>query len=203
MTRKALTEQFVAAHPRAASIKTRLRLSSVDEYVLRAVGEHLGCLLRSDLAERCRQGDGYKHQGRSERKKLLTSRCSSRWAGSITRRSGDMWERAYKNLEDLASRDRREIDVLSRRLAVPVGTGKGQKRGYATREERFQKRRRYQRLAARLVAIEQRLEDGRVSVTVGGRRLLRNPPQPRTRRADRGGVEGSVGFQAYVPHRGW
>ena len=102
------------------------------------MGEHLGALLGSDVAARCRLGVGSKHLGRAERKRALTPRCSSRWAGAITRTADDMWEREFNNLEDMAKRDRREVSELDRRLALPVGEGKRKKRGYATRSERFQ-----------------------------------------------------------------
>ena len=74
----------------------------------------------------------YKHLERAKRKRALTPHCSSRWAGAITRVAGDMWERELLNLEDLESRDRKEIAELDRRLALPVGKGKKKKRGYAT-----------------------------------------------------------------------
>lgn len=174
MTRKALSAPFVAAPPGPVSSRTRLFLSTRDEAVLTEVGEHLGSLLRGDLAARCRLGAGSKHLGRAERKKRLTPLSSSRWAGSVTRTTDDMWERGYKNLEDLASRDRREISEIERRSALAVGTGKGRKKGYVTRFERHQKQRRLQRLQARLAATTERLEDARVSIVVGGKRLLRN-----------------------------
>ena len=74
------------------------------------------------------------------------------------------------NLEALATRDRQEIAELDRRLALLAGEGK--KRGYATREERFGKQRRRQKLVSRLSDTEQRLAEGRVSVVAGGKRLL-------------------------------
>ena len=139
MTRRVLVEPFVVGPPRAVSTRTRLFPSDVDETVLREIGDHLGGLLRSDLAARCRLGTGYKHLGRAKRKRALTSRCSSRWAGAITRVVGDMWERELLNLEALGVRDRRELAELDSRLVLPVGKGKGKKHGYATRAERFQK----------------------------------------------------------------
>ena len=150
MTKRALIEPFVVGPPRAVSMRTRLFPSDSDETVLREVGEHLGGLLRSDLAARCRLGAGSKHLGRTERKRKLTPRCSSRWAGAITRVADDMWEREVNNLEALATRDRQEIAELDRRLALLAGEGRGKKRGYATREERFGKQRRRQKLVSRL-----------------------------------------------------
>ena len=172
MTKRALIEPFVVGPPRAVSIRTRLFPSPVDEMVLREIGDHLGGLLRSDLAARCRLGAGSKHLGRARRKRVLTPQSSSRWAGAITRVVGDMWEREMNNLEALAIRDRQEIAELDRRLALPAGTGKGKKRGYATRAERFGKQRRRQKLVSRLSDTEQRLTEGRVSVVAGGKRLL-------------------------------
>ena len=173
MTRCVLVEPFVVGPPRAVSTRTRVFPSDVDEVVLREIGDHLGGLLRSDLAERCRLGTGSKHLGRAKRKRSLTSQCSSRWAGAITRVAGDMWERELLNLEDLKVRDGREIAELDRRLVLPVGKGKGKKRGYATRSERFQKQRRRQILATRMSDTEQRLATGRLSIVAGGKRLAR------------------------------
>ena len=58
--------------------------------MLREIGDHLGSLLRSDLATRCRLGAGPKYLGGAKRKRALTSHCSSRWAGAITRTTDDM-----------------------------------------------------------------------------------------------------------------
>ena len=113
-------------------MRTRFVLSTTDDTVLREIGEHLGGLLRSDLAARCRLGAGYKDLGRTKRKRVLTPCCSSRWADAITRVADDMWEREMNNLEALATRDRTEIAELDRRLPLPAGEGKGKKRGYAT-----------------------------------------------------------------------
>ena len=106
------------------SARTRLFVSLTDEQVLTQVGDHLGSLLCSDLATRCRLGAGPKYLGRAKRKRVLTSRCSSRWAGAITRTTDDMWERELLNLEDLEYRDRKELAELDRRLALSVGKGK-------------------------------------------------------------------------------
>ena len=173
MTRRVLIDPFVVGLPRAVSTRTRLFPSDSDETVLREIGEHLGGLLRSDLAIRCRLGAGPKYLGRAKRERALTPRCSSRWAGAITRITDDMWERELLNLEDLEFWDRRELAVLDRRLALPVGKGKKKKRGYATRSERYQKQRRRQKLAARLSDTEKCLTEGRLSVVAGGKRLAR------------------------------
>jgi hypothetical protein len=163
----------VVAPPGGVRIRTRLRLSAGDEAVVRAVGEHLGCLAGGDLAARCRLGAG--DDQRADRKRTLTPVSSSRWAGSITRTSNDQWERGIKNL--LAERDRlrRAIRVLRARLGVPVGKadghGRGRLRGYASQAERFAKRCRLQVLEPRLSEVEERIAAGRVSVCRGGRHL--------------------------------
>ena len=173
MTKRALIDPFVVASPQAVSARTRLFPSDSDETVLREIGEHLGSLLCSDLATRCRLGVGPKYLGRAKRKRSLTPHCSSRWAGAITRTTDDMWERELFNLEDLEYRDRKELAELDRRLALPVGKGKKKKRGYATKGERYQKQRRRQKLATRLSDTEQRLAEGRLSIVLGGTRLAR------------------------------
>ena len=181
MTRRRLDDPFVVAPPAKAVAKTRLRPSPADEEVLFAVGDHLGSLLRSDLAERCRLGPGSKHEGRAERKRRLTPFCSSRWAGAITRTADEMYALGMRNLKTLAERDAKETAEIDRRSALPTAdrrgdapNPRGRKRyGYANQAERHHKQRRRQKLAARLTDTRQRLDEGRVSITVGGRALAR------------------------------
>ena len=125
MTRRRLADPFVVAPPAKAVAKTRLRPSPADEEVLSAVGRHLGSLLRSDVAARCRLGPGPKHMGRGERKRRLTPECSSRWAGAITRTADEMHALAVRNLNALAERDTREIAEIDRRSALPTADRRG------------------------------------------------------------------------------
>jgi hypothetical protein len=136
----------------------------------------LGSLASADLAARCAEGrlDGRgKAASRRERKRALTARSSSRWAGAITRASEDQWGLAERNLNAEAASLRARARKIEARLAVPAGGRRGRVPGYATRAERHGKVRRLQALRARLVAAERRLAAGRVSVCRGGRRLLR------------------------------
>ncbi len=90
---------FTVAAPSGARIRDRLRVSAVDEKVLILVGGHLGSLARSDLAERVCIGDAAaKHTQRARRKRNLTARCSSRWAGAITRASEDQYRLSLRCL---------------------------------------------------------------------------------------------------------
>ena len=131
--------------------------------------------------ERCRLGPGSKHQGRAERKRRLTAECSSRWAGAITRTADEMHALGVRNLNALAERDTREMAEIDRRSALPTADRRGdapkptgrKRYGYANQAERHHKQRRRQRLAARLADTRQRLGEGRVSITVGGRALAR------------------------------
>ena len=181
VTRLRLDDPFVVAPPAKAIARTRLRPSEGDEELLLAVGRHLGSLLRSDVAARCRLGPGAKHLGRAERKRRLTPECSSRWAGAITRTADEMYALGVRNLKALAERDSREIAEIDRRAALPTAARrgdapnpKGRKRyGYANQAERHHKQRRRHKLAARLTDTRQRLDEGRVSITVGGRALAR------------------------------
>jgi len=163
----------VAAPPPGARIRTRLRLSPWDEAVVRLVGEHLGRLAGQDLAVRCRLGRIGDAGLRADRKRALTPESSSRWAGAITRTSGDQWERAHKNLLDARAGLRRAVGRVRSRLAVPVGTREGRVWGYASQQERFQKQCRLQRLQAKLDRVERRLVERRMSVCRGGRALAR------------------------------
>jgi hypothetical protein len=171
---RTLAPAVVAAPPSGARIRTRLRLDADDEQVLWAVGQYLGRLAGRDLAWRCRLGRGSDQ--RPDRKRALTAPSSSRWAGAITRTSGDQWARAHANLLDARTGLRRAVKRLRARLAVPVvGQGRGHSRvqGYHNQAERFQKQRRLQQLQARLAEVEGRLAEGRVSVCRGGRRLAK------------------------------
>jgi hypothetical protein len=168
---RSLTEPFVVAPPAGARVKTRLRLSAADQAVIWEVGEYLGRLAGADLAWRCQLGAAPGQ--RTLRKRTLTGRSSSRWAGSITRTANDQWQRASANLTDRRIALRRASSTIQRRLAVPVGGRQGRVRGYASRAERFAKQARLQHLQAELAAVEGRLATGRVSVCRGGRRLAK------------------------------
>jgi hypothetical protein len=168
---RSICEPFVVALPAGARVRTRLRLSGADKAVVRAVGEYLGRLAGADLAWRCRLGPAPDQ--RTVRKRTLTGQASSRWAGSITRTSGDQWQRGLANLANRRIGLRRAIHVIRLRLAVPVGGRQRRVRGYATGVERFAKQGRLQRLQAQLAEVEDRLAAGRVSICRGGRRLAR------------------------------
>jgi hypothetical protein len=168
---RSIIAPFVVAPPPGARVQTRLRPSLPDAAVLGMVGEHLARLAGSDLARRCAVGPG--PDGRADRKRTLTAASSSRWAGAITRTSNDQWRRGWRNLLDTRAGLDRSIRVIQRRLAVPVGQRHGRVRGYATRQERWAKQQRLQRLQARLAGVERRIGQGRVSVVRGGRRLAK------------------------------
>jgi hypothetical protein len=168
---RSISEPFVAARPLGVRIRTRLRLTTEDKTVVRAVGEHLGRLAGTDLVWRCRLGPAAEQ--RAPRKRALTSRSSSRWAGSITRTSGDQWQRALANLADRRIALRRASRAIRLRLAIPVACRQGRMRGYASGAERFAKQGRLQHLQAELAQVEARLAAGRVSICRGGQRLAK------------------------------
>jgi hypothetical protein len=193
---RVLAAPFVVAPPTGARIRTRLRLSPGDEAVLRRVGEHLGRLAGSDLADRCRRGVG--GDGRTQRKRALTPVSSSRWAGAVTRTSNDQWSRAHQNLVDQRVSLRRAIAVIEARLAAPVAARTGRTRGYASPQERFAKQQRLQRLTARLAEVEACLADGRVSVVRGRGAPGPHPPPPRPGRCHSGRVGAALARQPPV-----
>ena len=163
-----LSAPFVVAAPDGACISTSVFTDDAEHEVLVALGEHLGRLANRDLAARCALGAGSKHLGRAERKRALTAQCSSRWAGSITRRTDDVWERQMLNYRDELIDKQAAVAAITERLAKPVG----ESGGYATLQERFAKQKRLQSLRRRVGWIEGRVEVGRVSVVRGGKRLL-------------------------------
>jgi hypothetical protein len=171
-----ITGPFVAAPPAGIRVRTRLRVSGVDAGVLREVGEYLGSLASADLAARCAEGRldaGQRARSRRVRKRELTAKSSSRWAGALTRTSEDAYQLACRNLlaerGSLVARIRR----IEARLVVAAGTRAGRVHGYATTAERHAKTIRVQAFRTRLAAVERQLGSGRVSVCRGGKALLR------------------------------
>ena len=164
-----LAPTFVAAAPKGARTGTSWRVAPEEDSVLRAVGVHLGGLAGSDLAARCQLRNGSKHLGRAERKAALTSDSSSRWAGTITRVSDDMWERQVLNYQDELQDKRAAVEAIQKKLDQPVGS----KKGYPTKQEHFNKRRRLQSLSARVVELESRLESGHITIVRGGKHNLK------------------------------
>jgi hypothetical protein len=90
-----------------------------------------------------------------------------------TRTSDDQWRLSWRAPHARRTSSRRAIDTIQRRLAVPVGEREGKTRGYASRRERFPRRRRPRVLKARLARVEERIEAGYARVVRGGRGLLR------------------------------
>jgi hypothetical protein len=168
---RSIADPFVVRLPAGARVRTRLRLTPVDEAVLRAVGAHLGRLAGHDLAWRCRLGRS--DDQRTVRKHAATSQSSSRWAGTITRTSNDQWQRGLTNLANHQLGLRRAVRSIRTRLAVPVGGKQGRVHGYATQAERYAKQRRLQHLEGELANVEDRLSSARVSVCRGGHRLAK------------------------------
>jgi hypothetical protein len=164
------------AGPAGARVRTRLRLSAQDEAVLQAAGRHLGSLASADLAARCAEGrlDAKgRTASRAARKQALTAASSSRWAGAITRTTEDQWQLSWRTLHAEKASLLARIRAIETRLAVPAGQTAGRVRGYATQADRHGKQVRLQVLKARHAAAGQRITRGQVSVTRGGRRLLR------------------------------
>ena len=167
---------FVVAPPAGVRVRTRLRVSAADAGVLREVGGYLGSLASADLAARRAQGRldaGGRARSRQVRKRELTAKSSSRWAGALTRTSEDAYQLAYRNLlaerRSLLARVRR----IEARLTVAAGERAGRVRGYPTPAERHAKTVRVQVLRSRLAGVERQLGTGRVSVCRGGKALLR------------------------------
>ncbi len=171
-----IAEPFVAAVPAGARVRTRLRVSPRDAEVLRAAGGHLGMLAGRDLAARCAEGrlDARgRAESRRERKQALTAASSSRWAGAITRTSEDAWQLASRNLAAESATLKARVRKVEARIPVPTGKKHGRTAGYATPAERHAKTLRLKALRGRLARAGRRIEDGAVSVTRGGRRLMR------------------------------
>jgi hypothetical protein len=110
------------------------------------------------------------------RKRELTGRSSSRWAGSVTKATHDQWAVARRGQAAHTAWLRTQISQIEARLDRPLGAKAdkraGVPRGYASRGEWHAKSRRLHALKGRLTAVEADLAAGRVHVVRGGRRLV-------------------------------
>ncbi|MEU6277580.1 IS200/IS605 family accessory protein TnpB-related protein [Streptomyces populi] len=166
---------FVVPGPSGVAVRDRLKgLTAGDERVLRLVGDHLGSLASGDLKARCAAGLEHDSESWAARKRELTGLSSSRWAGSLTKATHDVWALARRgqlaNIRQLEA----GVDTIRRRLSLPLGE-RGSKRaagGYRNRREWHAKMRRLHVLEDRLAAARADWAAGRVRVVRGGKRLL-------------------------------
>lgn len=174
---------FVAAPPAGARIRTRLHTSEHESAALAEIGNFLGALYREDYAHRAAQGKLFPKEqacSRYERKRGLTGKTSSRWAGSMTRASEDQYclamMAARQEVKDLTA----AITAIEKRLVLPVRVAttvqkiaSGTKTGYRDGQEHFQKTRRLAGLRNRLADAMARVEAGLPRVVHGSGRLWR------------------------------
>lgn len=164
---------FVALGPSGVAIRDRLKeLTAEDETVLRAVGDLLGSLAGKDLKTRAAAAFDHDSDQWAERKRALTGRSSSRWAGSITKATHDQWALARRcqlaHIQCLEA----GIRTIAHRLSLPVGETSTRRApgGYRTAQEWFAKTRR-------LHVLEDRLATERAD-REAGRRRTRGPGRP-------------------------
>jgi hypothetical protein len=159
----------------ALSVKTRLRLSSLDGLVLGELGGLVSQLATRDLAERVFLGERHTREDFARRKREISALSSSRWAGTITRGSNEQWALARRaqvaHLEELDA----AINTLRTRLGVPVAACDIATRvqGYPTPRVKAAKQRRLAHLEAVAAPVRADWSAGRVHVVRGGRELLR------------------------------
>jgi len=173
---RVLAESFVVSPPSGVTIRTRLRPTPAEEQALREVGTFLGSLYRADLVRRLGEGklDAQATAcSRRERKRALTSASSSRWAGSITRATQNLYDLAVRALAAERAMLVAATGKLSQRVAAPVGGRAGKIAGYRSQGERHAKTRRLAQLTSRLGDIGTALASGRPGVVLGGKRLWR------------------------------
>ncbi|MGW6268011.1 IS200/IS605 family accessory protein TnpB-related protein [Streptomyces sp. NPDC055060] len=157
-------------------MRTRLRLSQRDEMVLRELGGLLSELAVRDLAERAFLGEDQTAADFARRKRELTALTSSRWAGTIVRRSNEQWELGRRSQAAHLQQLTGAIAAIEGRLAVPVASCdvSTRTRGYPTQRVRAAKQQRLQHLKALSARVAADVAAGRVHVVRGGKDLLRN-----------------------------
>ncbi|WP_406839397.1 IS200/IS605 family accessory protein TnpB-related protein [Streptomyces sp. AHU1] len=172
---RSVATPFVMPAPSGVTVRDRLKgLTTQDEQVLRLVGGHLGSLAAQDLKLRC--AAGLEHDGDSwaSRKRVLTGLSSSRWAGSLTKATHDVWALARRGQQAHIRQLEAGVNMIRHRLSLPLGE-KGSKRatgGYRSRREWHAKSRRLGVLEDRLEQARADWAAGRVRVVRGGKRLL-------------------------------
>ncbi|QLE74472.1 IS200/IS605 family element transposase accessory protein TnpB [Streptomyces rectiverticillatus] len=172
---RVIAPAFVAPGPSGVAIRDRLkRLAPEDEKVLRLVGAYLGTLASRDLRARCVDALEHSTDTWAARKRDLTALSSSRWAGSITKRTHDQWALARRGQLAHVGSLEAGIRTIAHRLSLPVGEKgtKGGPGGYRTAHEWFHKARRLHVLKDRLNQVRNDREAGVVHVVRGGKRLL-------------------------------
>ncbi|MFE9874779.1 IS200/IS605 family accessory protein TnpB-related protein [Streptomyces sp. NPDC005784] len=166
---------FVVPGPSGVAVRDRLKgLAAGDEKVLRMVGDHLGSLASQDLQARCAAGADHDSERWARRKRVLTAESSSRWAGSLTKATHDLWALARRGLAAHIRQLEAGVSTIRHRLSLTLGE-KGSKRapgGYRSRREWHAKARRMGVLEDRLAAAKADWAAGRVRVVRGGKQLL-------------------------------
>ena len=167
--------------------------------MLWAAGTHLGSLAGGDLAARCAEGrldPMGRAVSRAARKRALTARSSSRWAGAITRTSEDQWSLAERNLRAARASLQARVRRIEARLAIAAGGRPGRTRGYATPSERHGKVLRLHELLEGPPGPGGAAAGGGDSAGGAGRPgAAAQAGQPRRSRAHRGAVAGGLGSQ--------
>lgn len=133
-----IASPYVATQAQGVCIRDRLKgLSDNDEQVLHTLGAYLGRLASMDLARRVRSGTGHGREHWSERKRSLTAATSSRWAGSITKETNDLWELARRSQYRHAATLRAAIRTIAQRLSLAIGQrgSSGRPGGYRSAQE--------------------------------------------------------------------
>ncbi|MER5596880.1 hypothetical protein [Streptomyces sp. NPDC002265] len=166
---------FVVPGPSGVAVRDRLKnLTAQDEAVLRLVGGHLGTLAARDLQVRCAAGLEHDNEQWAHRKRELTGRSSSRWAGSLTKATHDQWALARRAQQAHIRKHEAGVNAIRHRLSLPLRErgGKRAAGGYRSRREWHAKTRRLRVLEDRLERARTDWAAGRVRVVRGGKRLL-------------------------------
>ncbi|MFD6548816.1 IS200/IS605 family accessory protein TnpB-related protein [Streptomyces sp. NPDC058398] len=174
---RSVAGSFVVPGLSGVAVRDRLKgLTAEDERVLRLVGDYLGTLASRDLKARCAAGLEHGSESWALRKRELTGLSSSRWAGSLTKTTHDLWALARRGLAAHIRQLEAGVGAIRHRLSLPL-CEKGSKKtagGYRSRMEWHAKTRRLRALEDRLERARVDWAAGRVRVVRGGKRQLTN-----------------------------
>jgi len=174
------------------TIEARAYLDADDLKVVLPLGDFLTKLRNQDLV-RAIAGIPW-----NQRKTLLTSETSARWAGSITRDNNDQLRLSRDNLARAIEGWRKAVKTISKRLTalipekkvkgamasipapIPVPKPEGQAvqkgrrkiTGYASQAERAAKQVRLAHLQAQIAVAQGQLASGKISICKGGKNFL-------------------------------
>lgn len=153
------------------TVEAPLCLSEADERVLKALGRQFEHWAGVALRERCRYGSTFdKDAWMAIHHQVRAAGAPTVYANAVVADAKALWRTSRKaqrrQLQDVT----KALRVLDQKLSLPPGDPKG----YRDRKTWDGKFRRRQHLRSKQARLQRKYDEGRLSITRGGKHLLRN-----------------------------